>query len=66
MVIVIDNFQHPAIIVHAHAVDCMQEAWRYELRGSGCCSISVAKKRNTNNVVWNYSGLRTNPDGSVV
>ena len=30
------------------------------------CGISVVKKRNTTSVVWNYFGLRANPDGSVV
>ena len=30
------------------------------------CGISVVKKRNTTSVVWDYFGLRANPDGSVV
>ena len=30
------------------------------------CGISVVKKRNTTRVVWDYFGLRANPDGSVV
>ena len=30
------------------------------------CSISVVKKQNTASVVWDYFGLRANPDGSVV
>ena len=31
-----------------------------------CCGISVVKKRNTTSIVWDYFGLRANPDGSVV
>ena len=31
-----------------------------------CCGISVVKKRYTTSVVWDYFGLRANPDGSVV
>ena len=31
-----------------------------------CCGISVVKKWNTTSVVWDYFGLWTNPDGSIV
>ena len=30
------------------------------------CGISIVKKWNTTSVVWDYFGLRANPDGSVV